>query len=196
MSLKFNPARNLFGLVTNSTFSFHSHVDTVIKKVQKRSSKQACLSTTKGGWKKKPLRKVFLDTQRSIQYYAAPAWQPWHTTRRLERAQNQALHRITDQTASIPLEAIRLESGVQIYKTATKRLLAESREKAYRSIAPQHSRSLALEGKTHQRFCIDSWSEKSKRLETQLPDELPLQSLPSNVHPGLIRNGRGLSNQT
>ena len=117
------------------TLSFQSPVDKVVAKVQKRNSILACLSTSHRGWKKKPLRKIFLRRQRSALDYAAPAWQPWLANtqlERLDRAHNQALHRITGQTASCPLEALHLESGVQSYTITSKRLVAASREKAYR----------------------------------------------------------------
>ena len=127
--------------------------------------------------------KIFLATQRSVLDYAAPAWQSWLAKtqlERLDRAQNQALRRITGQTASCSLEALRLESGVQSYTTTSKRLVAASGEKAYR-LPPQHPRRIALEGNTSHRLCRDSWREKSKRLEEQLPTDLqkrlPLQQI-------------------
>ena len=55
--------------------------------------------------------------------------------------------------------------------TTSKRLVAASREKAYR-LAPQYPRRIALEGNTSHRLCRDSWREKSKRLEEQFPTDL------------------------
>ena len=101
---------------------------------------------------------------------------------RLDRAQNQALRRITGQTASCPLEALRLESGVQSYTTTSKRLVAASREKAYR-LPPQHPWRIALEGNTSHRLCRDSWWEKSKILEEQLPADLQKSPLPQIKEP-------------
>ena len=109
------------------TLSFQSRVDKVVAKIQPRNSILACLSRSQWGWKKKSLRKLFLATQRSVLDYAAPAWQPWLANtqlERLDRAQNQALRCNTGQTASCPLEAFRLESGVQSYTTTSKRLVA------------------------------------------------------------------------
>ena len=51
---------------------------------------------------------------------------------RLERAQNQALRRITDQTASSPVEALRIEAGRPSYETISRQLIATFREKAFR----------------------------------------------------------------
>ena len=122
------------------TFSFQSHVDKVVAKVQKRNSILACLSTSQWDWKKKPLCKISLATQRSVLDFAAPAWQPWLANvqlERVDRAQNQALRRITGQTASCPLEALCLESGVQSYMTTSQRLVAASREKV-NSLPSQH----------------------------------------------------------
>ena len=73
LPLKFDPAPKLLGINMSRTLSFQSHVDKVGAKVQKRNSILACLSTLQWGWKKKPLRKIFLATQRSVLDYAAPA---------------------------------------------------------------------------------------------------------------------------
>ena len=61
---------------------------------------------------------------------AAPAWQPWIAKTqmdRLERAQNQALRRITGQTASSPVEALRIEADLPSYETVSRQLIATSR---------------------------------------------------------------------
>ena len=140
LTLKFDPAPKLVGVYMSRTLSFQSHVDKVVVEIQKRKSILACLSTSQWGLKKKPLRKIFLATQRSVLYYAAPAWQSWLANTQLDRldqTQNHALRRITGQTACCPLEALRLEFGVQNYTTTSKRLVAASREKAYR-LPPQH----------------------------------------------------------
>ena len=105
LPLKFDPAQKLLGIYMSKTFSFQSHVDKVVAKVQKRNSILACLSTSQWGWKKKPLRKIFLATQCSVLDYAATAWQPWLANtqlERLDRAQNQALRRITGQDSLLP----------------------------------------------------------------------------------------------
>ena len=120
------------------------------------------------------MRSVYLATQRSILDYAAPAWQPWIARKqmdRLERAQNQALCRITGQTASSPVEALRIEAGLPSYETISRQLIATSREKAFRC-PPNHPRCLALEGEPRHRLCRDSWRESSKRLEASLPEGL------------------------
>jgi hypothetical protein len=144
MPLKFDPSPKLLGVTMNRTLSFQPHVDKVVAKVEKRSCLLACLSTTQWGWKKKPLRKIYLTAQRSILDYAAPAWQPWLSKTemdRLDRAQNKALRRITGQASSTPLEALRLEAGLPSYETVSKRLVAISREKAYRCPDQSHLRA-------------------------------------------------------
>ena len=90
---------------------------------------------------------------------------------RLERAQNQALCRITGQTASSPVEALRIEAGLSSCETVSRQLIATSREKALRC-SPSHPRHLALEGEQRHRLCRDSWRESSKRLEASLPEGL------------------------
>ena len=90
-TLKFDPCPKLLGLVINRTLSFQQHVDKVIDKVRKRCNLLACLGTSNWGWRKKPLARVFLATQRSIMDFAASAWQPWLSKTqmgRLDRAQN------------------------------------------------------------------------------------------------------------
>ena len=74
LPLKFDPAPKLLGIYMSRILSFQSHVDKVVAEVQKRNSILACLSTSQWGWKKKPLRKIFLVAQRSGLDYAAPAW--------------------------------------------------------------------------------------------------------------------------
>ena len=99
----------------NRTLSFQQHVEYVVRKVEKRCNFPACLANTGWGWKKRPMRSVYLATQCNILDYAAPVWQPWIAKTqmdRLERAQNQVLRRITGQTASSPVEALRIEAGL------------------------------------------------------------------------------------
>ena len=120
------------------------------------------------------MRSVYLATQRSILDYAAPAWQPWIAKTqmdRLEREQNQALPRITGQTASSPVE-----ETVSSYETVSRQLVATSREKAFRCL-PSLPRRLVLEGEQRHRLCRDSWRESSKRLEASLPEGLACRKL-------------------
>ena len=158
----------------NRTLSFQQHVESVVRKVEKHCNLLACLGNTGWEWKKCPTRSVYLATQRSILDYAAPAWQPWIARTqmdRLERAQNQALRRITGQTASSPVEDLRIEAGLPSDETISRQLIATSREKAFRC-PPNHPRRLPLEGEQRHRLCRDSWRESSKRLEASLPEGL------------------------
>ena len=186
-TLKFDPCPKLLGLVINRTLSFQHHVDKVVDKVRKRCNLLACLGTSNWGWRKKPLERVFLATQRSIMDFAAPAWQPWLSKtqmERLDRAQNEALRRVTGQAASTPVEALRLESGVQSYRTIYQRLTAISRERASRR--PEgHPARIALEKDQPHRLCRDSWRELSNRISSTLPNELadrePLRTIEEEV---------------
>ena len=76
LPMKFDPAPKLLGLYMNRTLSFQQHVEFVARKVEKRCNLLACLGNTGWGCKKRPMRSVYLATQRSILDYAAPAWQP------------------------------------------------------------------------------------------------------------------------
>jgi len=49
---------------------------------------------------------------------------------KLEVAQNKALHIITEQYQSTPLEALRVEAGVESYLTVSKRKCSVSYERA------------------------------------------------------------------
>ena len=90
---------------------------------------------------------------------------------RLDRAQNQALCRITGQAASTPVEALRLESGMQSYRIISQRLTAISRERASR--CPEgHPARIALEKDQPHQLCRDSWRELSNRISSTLPNEL------------------------
>ena len=174
LPMKFDQAPKLLGLYMNRTLSFQQHVEYVVRKVEKRCNLLACLGNTGWGWKKRPMRSVYMATQRSILDYASPAWQPSIARTqmdRLERAQNQALCRITGQTASSPVEALRIEAGLPSYETTSRQLIATSREKAFRR-PPNHPRRLALEGEQRHRLCRDSWRENSKKLEASLPEGL------------------------
>ena len=77
LPMKFDQAPKLLGLYMNRTLSFQQHVEYVVRKIEKRCNLLACLGNTGWGWKKRPMRSVYLATQRSILDYAAPAWQPW-----------------------------------------------------------------------------------------------------------------------
>ena len=122
--------------------------------------------------KKKPLRMIFLATQRSVLDYAAPAWQPWLANTqlgRLDRAQNQALRRVTGQTASCPLEALRLESGAQrSYTTTSKRLVLASREKAYR-LPPKHPGASLSKAKPPTGCAETAGGRRAKDLKSNSP---------------------------
>ena len=172
-TLKFDPCPKLLGLVINRTLSFQQHVDKVVDKVRKRCNLLACLGTSNWGWRKKPLGRVFLATQQSIMDFNASAWQPCLSKTqmdRLNRAQNQALRRVTGQAASTPVEALRLESGMQSYRTISQRLTAISRERASR--CPEgHPARIALEKDQRHRICRDSWRELSNRISFTLPNE-------------------------
>ena len=166
LSLKFDPAPKLLGIYMSRTLSIQSQVDKVVAKVQKTNSILACLSMSQWGWKKKPLRKIFLATQRSVLDYAAPAWPPWLANtqlERLDRAQNQALCRITGS----PPPRIRCPELHDHFETTGRGFERESVQ-----ASPTAPRRIALEGNTSHRLCRDSWMEKSKRLEEQLPADL------------------------
>lgn len=84
--------------------------------------------------------------QKSILDYAAAGWQPYLSDtqmKKLEVTQNSALRIISGQYRSTPVEALRLETGVQSYRTTSKQLVAKSYEKAKR-LPADHPRARIL----------------------------------------------------
>jgi ribonuclease HI len=172
--MPFNPSPKFLGVYLDRTLAFTKHVDEVVKKTDKKVRILAALSSKEWGWKKQHLRKVFLATIRSLLDYGAAGWQPWLSEtqlERLDRAQNKALRCITGQTSSTPLEALRIEAGVQSYATISKRHIAISLEKASRA-SPDHPAAIALaEGPKH-RLQRTSWREQARKIQKDLPAAL------------------------
>ena len=112
------------------------------------------------------MRRVYFATQRSVLDFAAPGCQPWVSEsqfQELERAQNNALRKITGQTASTPVDALRAEAGVTAYRTHSDRKIAASYEKALR-LPPEHPRRMALDKAQPKRLKRHNW--KSRGAET------------------------------
>ncbi|XP_063727503.1 uncharacterized protein LOC134855054 [Symsagittifera roscoffensis] len=151
LPMKFDQAPKLLGLYMNRTLSFQQH---------------PALATLAGDGRSAPC--AASTWQHSAAYWTTP---PLPGSRGLERAQNQVLCRITGQTASSPVEALRIEAGLPSYETTSRQLIATSSEKAFRR-PPNHPRRLALEGEQRHRLCRDSWRENSKKLEASLPEGL------------------------
>ena len=91
------------------------------------------------------------------------------------------------RSSSNPVEALRLEAGVESYQTTSKKLVAIAREKAYR-VDPEHPRQMALRPETPivHRTSGQSWRKKSEEILAPLPhSKLPKQPIrkPEEVPP-------------
>ena len=146
----------------------------------------ASLTSKKWGWKKRSMRKVYTTMQRSVMDYAAASWQPWLSKSqfgKLEKAQNSSLRIMSGQYASTPLEALRLETGIESYETTSKRLTAKAYEKA-RRLEETHPRYEALNNNAapHRSKRRSSWRQEAEKINRSLPlADLEREPLPERV---------------
>ena len=180
--IPFNPAPKFLGVHLDRSLSFQEHVKQTTQKASTRLRILSCLASKEWGWSKLNLKRVFMATFRSILDYAGSSWQPFLSEtqlKKLDTCQNKALRLITGQYSSTPVEALRLESGVQSYQTTSKKLIAISREKADR-VDPEHPRHMALcpENPVVHRTSRQSWRKKSDEILAPLPHtKLPKQPI-------------------
>ena len=131
INLSYDPTPRLLGVILDRQLTFGPHVKSLKEKINSKCRILAALSNTTWGWRKNSLLKVYNTHIRSVLDYSASAWQPWisDTNRKaLDTLQNKALRLITGQYRSTPIEALRLEAGVQSYTTQSKRLLLTASE--------------------------------------------------------------------
>jgi ribonuclease HI len=174
----FNPSPKFLGVYLDRSLSFQEHVTQTTKKASTRLRILACLASKEWGWSKLNLKRIFMATYRSVLDYAGAAWQPFLSNtqmKKLDVCQNKALRLITGQYASTPVEALRLEAGVESYQTTSKKLVAIAREKADR-VDPEHPRYMALQPEKNvvHRTARQSWRKKS----AEILDTLPHSKLP------------------
>jgi ribonuclease HI len=171
--IKYEASPKFLGVYLDRTLSFTEHVLKVVEKVGKRNRILSSLSTKIWGWKKKKLAQVYHTMQKSVLDYAAPGWQPYLSEtqmNKLEVAQNSALRIISGQYKSTPVEALRLETGVQSYRTTSKQLTAKAYEKALR-LPADHPRAKILAESNHppHRTKKSSWRKEAQQIIAQLP---------------------------
>ena len=117
------------------------------------------VSHSEWGWPKKTLKSLYHAFVSSHLSYAGAGWQPYICAKNREdliRLQNKALRAITGQFLSTPVEALRLEAGIQSYDTHSKRLLARSWEKALRCPA-DHPRRATADESVDRRTTASCW---------------------------------------
>ena len=182
----YNPNPKFLGVYLDRTLSFAGHVKYVTDKARSRNRMLASLSTKKWGWKKKSMKRVFTTMQRSVMDYAAAAWQPWLSNtqfQKLETAQNSALRIISGQYNSTPVEALRLETGINSYATTSKRHTANAYEKA-RRLEKNHPRYEALNNTAgpHRTKRKGSWRLEAEKINQSLPlADLDRDPLPETI---------------
>ena len=90
---------------------------------------------------------------------------------------------MSGQYASTPLEALRLENGIESYGTTSKRLTAKAYEKA-RRLEENHPRYKALSNSAalHRTKRRSSWRQESEKINNSLPlADLEREPLPNSV---------------
>ena len=173
--IRVNATPRLLGVILDRSLMFNAH----LKKLTSSLSSSICIirdtTHTSWGWRCATLMMAFHDLIHSKLDYAAPAWQPWLLATNLsclDCLQNHSLQLITGQLVSTPLEALRLEAGIQSYQTCSNRLTLKASEKALRS-TDDHPKRVALTSNIPQRLqsrC--SFRRKVNKLSTLLPPEL------------------------
>ena len=172
--LPFNVSPRLLGVYLDRTLSFSHHTDMVCKKASSRCRALAALSTKEWGWRKRPMRKLYISLIRSCMDFAAPAWQPWLSATKfnaLEVTQNKALCIMTGQASTTPVEALRAESGICSYRTVSDQLCVKAYEKAAR-FPDDHPKRIALTDDCHHRLHRSSWRKHATELLSTLSSEL------------------------
>ncbi len=132
------------------------------------------ITETEWGWRKDQLMKVYKALQPSLVIYAAPAWQPWAVSSRieqLERCQNKALWVVTRQLKSTKLKTLRREAGIYSNAPAAKRAKALIYEKAHR-LPIDHPRRQILAAPSRHRLKRPSWRSAAHASTSHLPAEL------------------------
>jgi hypothetical protein len=171
--ITYNPTPKFLGVILSRTLSFAEHVGDVCTRVRQRNRVLMCLAGRDWGWRKESMLRTYQALQQSVLTYAAAAWMPFLSESRLlelDRAQNSALRVVTGQLRSSPLEALRLEAGVQSIPTLRDRIVATSVEKALR-LPWDHPRRAAWVPEVRHRLGRSSWRQLGRRLLQESQDQ-------------------------
>ena len=173
--IRVNVTPRLLGVILDRSLTFNPHLKKLTSLLSSSIRIIRATAHTSWGWRCLTLKMAFHALIRSKLDYTAPAWQPWLSATNLsslDRLQNRSLRLITGQLVSTPLEALRLEVGVQSYQTCSNRLILKASEKAMRS-SDDHLKRVALATNIPQRLqnhC--SFRHKVNELSTLLPPGL------------------------
>ena len=169
-----NVTPRLLGVILDRSLTFYTHPKKLTSSLSPIIRIIRAIGHTSWGWRHSTLKMAFHALIRSKLDYAAPVWQPWLSATNLsclDRLHNRSLRLITGQLVSTPLEALRLEAGVQSYQTCSNRLILKASEKALRS-TDDHPKRVALITNIPQRLqSRSSFRRKVKELSTLLPPE-------------------------
>ena len=117
-AIKFNPTSRLLGTILDRQLTFTPHMNEFIRRVGPSFRMLRAVSHSEWGWPKKTLKSLYHAFVSSHLSYAGARWQPYICAKNREnltRLQNKELRAITGQFLSTPVEALRLEAGIQSY---------------------------------------------------------------------------------
>ena len=158
--LQFNATPTFLGVTFDRTLSFRAHIDNATKKMKKRCQVMRCLRGRDWGLEKSDMRQIYLTYARSAAEYSASAWSPSVSAtqlKRLETTQNEALRVITNTTKTTSIQSLRVEAGVQPFKSRCEELSAISMEKSKRLPLNNPRRQIADQESPRKRLVRDCW---------------------------------------
>ena len=144
--IRVNDTPRLLAIILDQSLLFNAHVKHIKQSLSSRLRATIVTAHAFWRWRKPLLQTAFHTLVHSKLDYAASAWQPWLSNTNitsLDRLQNQALHLITRQLVSTPLEVLSFKSGVQSYYTVSKHMIVRAREK-FLPTAADHPKRLPL----------------------------------------------------
>ena len=173
--VRINTTPHLLGEFLDRSLTFNAHLKKLTTSLSSSIRIIRATSHTLWGWCSSTLKVAFHALVCSKLDYAASAWQPWLSNTNLsslDRLQNHCLGLITGQLVFTPLEALRLEAGVQSYSTCSKRLILKANEKARRS-TDDHPKRITLDVNISQGLQgHSSFRQKAEEISTLLPPDL------------------------
>jgi hypothetical protein len=153
--IKFNPTPPFLGVLYNRTLSMKPHADWKAAILSKGSRVLAALSGCDCRWSGDLLWKVYQTSFLSRATYAWGGWLPWLSTSAVDTlgwAQNCNLRVITEQLASKPNKAIKLEAGVQSFGCLRDCTAAVALERSLRIDLAAHPRAAQVTSGVTQQF--------------------------------------------
>ena len=123
------------GITLESNMSFTKQKKRVVKRIKERMKIIGAIAKNEWGWDREKLITIYKTMVESNVWYAASAWLPWISKSKmedLERAQREAIRKITGQVKSTPKEYIYEESNIEPLRVTAKRKAITMYEKVMR----------------------------------------------------------------